>query len=392
MSALLGIGGASNFNLELGRGKTERAGHIIANAISFSAIGGVTICLVVFSALRPLLVYLGATEDVFPYALSYTSITSYGIPFLVMTNCGSYLIRADGSPRYSMACNLTGALLNTILDPIFIFGFDMGIAGAAWATSISQFIGWLIAIRYLVNYKSVRLKRDWFLPRLSLLRSITSLGAAISVNQLSMMCVQVAMNNTLTHYGALSVYGSNAPLAASGVITKVNMVFMSVIIGLVQGSQPIVGFNYGARNFARVRRTFYLTFGIAAFLSFCAFAVFQIFPREIIRLFGKGTEEYYYFVERYFRIYLFMTFANGIQPVTASLLTSIGKALKGLFISLTRQILFLLPLILLFPILWGIDGVMYAGPAADLAATLVSTALIVSEMRNMRKLELQQSA
>jgi Na+-driven multidrug efflux pump len=290
-----------------------------------------------------------------------------------------------------MVCNLTGALLNTVLDPLFIFTFDMGIAGAAWATSISQFVGWLLVVRYFLHYKSVRLSRAGFRPRLSVLRAIAALGAAISFNQLSMMIVQIALNNTLTHYGALSVYGSNAPLAAAGVITKVNMIFISVLIGLAQGGQPIIGFNYGAGNFARVRRTFRLIAGLALFLSVAAFTVFQLFPREIITIFGKGTEEYYHFVERYFRIYLFMTFAIGIQPVTSSFLTSIGKATKGLFISLTRQILFLLPMIILFPMRWGIDGVMYAGPIADLVAIIVSTLLITHEMRAIKKLEKSKS-
>jgi putative MATE family efflux protein len=249
-AVLLGIGGAANFNLELGRGNGERAGRIVANAILFSAMAGVIICLGVRLTLTPLLVRLGATKEVLPYAASYAGITSCGIPFMVMTICGSHLIRADGSPGYSMICNLAGALLNTVLDPLFIFGLDMGIAGAAWATSISQFAGWLLVARYFLRHKNIRLERGYFRPRLSLLRAIASLGAAMGVNQLSMMFVQIAMNNTLTHYGALSAYGDNAPLAAAGVITKVNMIFVSVLIGLVQGGQPIVGFNYGAGNFA----------------------------------------------------------------------------------------------------------------------------------------------
>ncbi|MDR3265752.1 MAG: MATE family efflux transporter, partial [Synergistaceae bacterium] len=282
VSVLLGMGGAANFSLELGRGNRERAERIAANALVFSAIGGVTICLVVRLTLTSLLVRLGATEEVLPYAVSYAGVTSWGVPFLVMTVCGSHLIRAGGSPRYSMACNLAGALLNTILDPIFIFALDMGIAGAAWATTISQFAGWLLVVRYFLKHRSVRLERKYFRPRLDLLRSIASLGAAMGVNQLSMMVVQIALNNTLTHYGALSVYGSNAPLAASGVITKVNMIFVAVLIGLVQGGQPIIGFNYGAGNFDRVRRTFRLMAGMATLLSICAFAAFQLFPREII--------------------------------------------------------------------------------------------------------------
>jgi Na+-driven multidrug efflux pump len=195
------------------------------------------------------------------------------------------------------------------------------------------------------------------------------------------------MNNVMKRYGAFSVYGANITLAASGIITKVNMIFMAVVIGIAQGGQPIIGFNYGAGNFARVRRTFKFTLSSATCVSVAAFVLFQIFPREIIDLFGKVNEQYYNFVERYFRIFLFMTFINGIQPVTANFFSSIGKATRGLFISLTRQILFLLPLVLLFAKKWGIDGVMYAGPAADFAAASLAAFFILKEIRDIKRLE-----
>lgn len=384
---LLGIGGASNFNLELGRGNREKAGGIVANAITYAALSGVVIMAVIRLFLEPLMVAFAATPEVLPYAVTYTGITSLGIPFFIMTVSGSHIIRADGSPRYSMFCNLAGAALNTILDPIFIFKFNMGIAGAAWATVISQAAGWLLVVRYLVRFRSVPLTKNYFRPRLSCLRAIASLGAASCFNQLSVMVIQITMNNTLTHYGALSAYGSNVPLAASGIITKVNMIFISIVIGIAQGGQPIIGFNYGAGNYARVRRTIRFTLSSAGAVSVCAFVIFQLFPREIISLFGSGTGEYYRFVERYFRIFLFMTFVNGIHPSTANFFSSIGKATRGFFIALTRQILFLLPLILTLPRYWGIDGIMYAGPVADTAAALLAAFFIAREVRDMKHLE-----
>ncbi len=384
---LLGIGGASNFNLELGRGNREKAGRIAANAIAFAAIAGIVICIVIRILLRPLLFAFGATEQVFSYAATYTGITSLGMPLLIMSVCGSHLIRADASPRYAMFCNVAGAGLNVILDPIFIFTLGMGIAGAAWATVISQFVSWSLVVYRLMRFHNAPLLREWFIPRAWALATIARLGAASCFNQLSMMCVQIAMNNTLTHYGAQSVYGSEIPLAAAGIITKVNMIFISIVIGLAQGGQPIIGFNYGARNYARVRATFRFTLGISLLLSGIAFVCFQIYPRQIIDFFGEGTPEYYRFVERFFRIFLFMTFVNGIQPVTANFFTSIGKAGRGFFISLTRQIIFLLPLILLFPRYWGIDGLMYAGPVADLAAALLAAVFITRELREMKRLE-----
>ena len=387
VSLLFAIGGASNFNLELGRGHGKRSARIAANAMTCAAIFGALITAVTLLFLQPIMKAFGATGEVMPYAMTYTGITVLAVPFLTMSLVASHLIRADGSPRYSMFCSLSGALLNIVLDPVFIFKLDMGIAGAAWATVISMFVGWCFAAFYFTRFRSVRLEKKYFIPDLGQIKRIAILGAGAGFNQIAMMCVQITMNNVMNRYGAFSVYGANVPLAASGIITKVNMIFMAVVIGIAQGGQPIIGFNYGAGNYAKVRRTFKFTLSSATFVSVMVFALFQIFPREIINLFGETNEQYYSFVERYFRIFLFMTFINGIQPVTANFFSSIGKATRGLFISLTRQILFLLPLVLLFAKKWGIDGVMYAGPAADSAAALLAAFFIVREIGEIKSLE-----
>ena len=195
------------------------------------------------------------------------------------------------------------------------------------------------------------------------------------------------MNNTLAHYGALSIYGSDIPLACAGIISKVNMIFMSFVIGISQGVQPIIGFNYGAALYRRVKKSYLLALAVATGLSLAAFACFQLFPRQIISIFGTGSELYYQFSERYFRIYMFLTLINGIQPVTSNFFNSIGKARLGVFMSLTRQILFLLPLIVIFPLFMGIDGVMYAGPIADGAAAIVCGFFTVRELRELTRLQ-----
>lgn len=199
--------------------------------------------------------------------------------------------------------------------------------------------------------------------------------------------VQIVLNNTLAHYGALSIYGSDIPLACAGIISKVNMIFMSFVIGISQGVQPIIGFNYGAALYRRVKKSYLLALTVATGLSLAAFACFQLFPRQIISIFGTGSEMYYQFSERYFRIYMFLTLINGIQPVTSNFFNSIGKARLGVFMSLTRQILFLLPLIVIFPLFMGIDGVMYAGPIADGAAAIVCGLFTVRELRELTRLQ-----
>lgn len=383
LALLLGIGGSSNFNIRMGQKKEEEAAYIVGNSIVSMVISGVTLSLLVIIFLKPLLLLFGSTEDIMPYALTYTRITTLGIPFLIFSTGCSNLIRSDDSPTYAMLSTLSGAILNTILDPIFIFVFDLGMAGAAYATVIGQILSSIIVARYLFNFKSVKLSRNNFKLRKKLVLAISALGAAACFNQLAMMVVQITMNNTLTYYGALSHYGSEIPLASVGVISKVNIVYLAFTLGISQGCQPIVGFNYGAENYDRVKKT-YKTAAIAVTLiSIVAFLCFQIFPRQIISIFGQGDENYFEFAQRYFRIFMFMTFVNGIQPLTSNFFTSIGKSQKGIILSLTRQIMFLLPLVIILPKFLGIDGVMYAGPIADSIAFITAGILIYKEMKYM---------
>lgn len=216
---------------------------------------------------------------------------------------------------------------------------------------------------------------------------ITSLGLAGCFNQLAMMVVQITMNNTLTYYGGKSAYGSEIPLACAGIIAKVNMIYFSIIIGISQGLQPIVSFNYGARKYGRVHDTYRLALISATVVSTLAFLCFQLFPRQITSLFGQGSEEYFRFAENYFRTFLFFTFLNGIQPITSNFFTAIGKATRGAVLALTRQIIFLLPLILILPMLIGIDGVMYAGPVADFAAAVLAFVMGFISLKQLRKME-----
>ena len=382
---LCGIGGAANFNLCMGRKDPEHAKSYVGNAISMLAILGVILCVAVQLFLRPMMLLFGATPD--DYACTYTRITSIGFPFLIVTIGGSNLIRADGSPKFSMLCNLVGAIVNTILDPLFIFVFHMGMAGAALATITGQILSFALVVLYLRGFKTLPLSLSDLKPNMACWARIAALGATPAFNQVAMMVVQIVMNNTLTHYGSNSVYGSDIPLACAGIISKVNMLFCSFVIGISQGLQPIVSFNFGAQKYDRVKDAYKKAVFAATAISIVAFLCFQLFPRQIIGIFGSGSEEYLHFAERYFRIFLFFTFLNGIQPVSSNFFTSIGAPKKGIFLSLTRQIIFLLPLLLIFPYLFGIDGVMYTAPIADLAAASVSIVMVVREFKIMAELQ-----
>lgn len=383
IALLIGVGSASNFNLKLGAGERETAGYIAGNGIGLLVILGVILSIIVRIFLEPLITVFGATEEVFDYAIVYTGITSIGIPFLVFSTGASTLIRADGSPTYAMLSVMLGAVLNVILDYIFIFKFNMGIAGAAWATVIGQFASSVMIVKYLFKFKTINLTKKYFRIEKGYFIAITSLGLASFFNQVAMTLVQITMNNTLTHYGSLSKFGSEIPLASVGIISKVNIVFMSFVIGTAIGCQPINGFNYGAKNYDRVRQTYKTAVIITTTIATTAFLIFQLFPRQIIGVFGDGSPEYFEFATRYIRIYMLFIFINGIQPVTSSFFTSIGKATKGLVLSMTRQILFLLPLLVIFPIFFGVEGVMYAGPIADIAAAIVSIIFISVELKSM---------
>ena len=250
---LCGIGGAANFNLCMGRKDPEHAKSYVGNAISMLAILGVILCVAVQLFLRPMMLLFGATPDVIDYACTYTRITSIGFPFLIVTIGGSNLIRADGSPKFSMLCNLVGAIVNTILDPLFIFVFHMGMAGAALATITGQILSFALVVFYLRGFKTLPLSLSDLKPNMACWARIAALGATPAFNQVAMMVVQIVMNNTLTHYGSNSVYGSDIPLACAGIISKVNMLFFSFVIGISQGLQPIVSFNFGAQKYDRVK-------------------------------------------------------------------------------------------------------------------------------------------
>ena len=385
LALLLGIGGASNYNLEMGAGREKKASSIAGTALSTLVITGVILAVAVLLFLRPLLSLFGATTDVMPYAVDYLGITAVGLPFYALSIGGNHIVRADRSPTYSMTCVLTGAIVNTILDPLFIFGFGWGIKGAAWATVIGQVVSGILVVIYFGKFRKMYLEMSMLKPSSECLKAIISLGMASCINQIAMAIVQIVLNNILRYYGGLSVYGSDIPIACVGVISKVNQVFMAICIGISQGCQPIWGFNYGAKKYDRVRLAYRHSVIACTAIATVFFLCFQLFPHQIVSIFGTGSDLYFQFAERYLKIFMFMTFANGIQPMSSGFFTSIGKAKLGIVMSLTRQVLFLLPLIIVFSLIMGIDGVMYAGPIADAAAFVLAILFARRELVAMKE-------
>ena len=385
ISLLIGIGSASRFSICLGRGDTDQAAKIAGNGVTLMVLAGILYLVLGEMLLTPMLRIFGATTEVMPYAQSYASIILIGMPFLILTNGISNLIRADGSPKYSMICMVAGAVVNTILDPIFIFVFQWGMFGAALATILGQILSFLLAIRYLWAFRTITLEKECFRPDWRDGLHTLSMGISSSVNQIAITIVQVVLNNSLTYYGAMSVYGEDIPLAACGIVMKTNAILLSIIVGISQGVQPIIGFNYGARKYDRVKQAYLLAIRWNFVISAVGFLLFQLFPRPIISIFGSGEELYFDFAVLFMRTFLFMVIVNGVQVLSSSFFTAIGKALKGLLLSLTRQVFFLIPLILILPLWLGIFGVLLAGPIADFIAFVVSVLLVKKEFSILKE-------
>lgn len=387
IALLIGIGGSSRFSLRLGAGQKDKAAKVAGTAISMMFVFGIIYAILIELFLGILLKAFGATTDVMPYAVSYTRITAVGMPLLVVINGMSNLARADGSPKYSMTCMVVGAIVNTILDPIFIFVFKMGVAGAAIATVIGQIFSFVMAVKYIKHFKHINLTKECFGLRFKECIKIASLGMSNSLNQVALTFVQIVLNNSLTYYGAQSIYGTDIPLAACGIVMKTNAILIAVIIGLSQGSQPIVGFNYGAEKYDRVISVYKLAITCNLVISFIGFIAFQFFPSQIISIFGSGDALYYEFAVKFMRTFLFMVILNGVQILSSNFFAAIGKPVKGLILSMTRQVIFLIPLLIILPLFFGINGILFSAPVADIIAFITTTIVVSKELNIIRKKE-----
>ena len=387
LGLMTGVGAASNFNLELGRKEVEKARGIAGTAIVQLIVMGIAVCVLVQIFLAPLMQLFGATDQIFDYAMEYSRITAYGIPFFLFSTGFNPLVRSDGRATFSMMAIIAGAVLNTVLDPIFIFVFQMGIAGAAWATVISQMVSALLLFAYIPKFRSVKFQWEDFIPHMKQVEAIAALGLTSFIFQISALIVQIVSNNLLKTYGAMSIYGSEIPIAVGGIVAKVFVIFIALIIGMTQGVQPIVGYNYGAKYYERVRQTIFLALKIGFGLSFVTWAVFEIFPLQIIQLFGNGNDLYFEFGIRYMRYFMLFTLINGITILITTFFPAIGKAKTGAFLSLARQLLILLPVMLLMTYIFGVEGMMFATPVSDVISLVLCLFFFKRELHDIHMKE-----
>ena len=336
--------------------------------------------------LTPLCRFFGATDTIMPYALGYGRIIVIGFPFVIVGTVINSAIRTDGSPRYAMFSMMVGAILNTILDPIFIFVFHWGVEGAALATIFSQFVGLLFNIAYLFHFRNIQFGRSSLVLNISTAGRLASLGFASCFNNLTSTVVAFVSNNLLTQYGALSEYGSDIPLTTFGLCMKVSMIALSIGIGVASGSQPIIGFNYGARNYGRVRKAFLLSVGVSTAVTVVSWVIFQCFPLQLIRIFGTESELYEKFAVQCFHIYLLLIFLNGLQMCTSVLFQAIGQPVKAAVASLSKQLLFYIPAMLILARVFGLTGILMAGPVSDTLAFLLCAVLCRKQIREMKRM------
>lgn len=333
ISGLIGNGAAANLSLKLGEGKKEDAGKIIGNAVVVSIIMSV-ILSIIFYFLLPKLVYVfGCTSSVYSYAIDYGKIIIIGAPFMMIYSSLSQLIRADGSPRYSMILLVTGAVLNIILDPIFIFKFNMGVKGGAIATVIGQVVSFLMAIIYLKR------KKESFVLDKGIFRTL-GLGLSSFITQMTILVLFIFMNNMMTKFGALTKYGSDIPLSVYGVISKINSLYISTVLGISIGAQPIIGFNYGAGNYKRVKETLCKVLAINCVVGILYNIIFLVFPKQLVSIFISNNDpNYKLFLE--FAVILCRTFLmvmglNFLEMTSSIVVQSLGNVKKATMVSFIR--------------------------------------------------------
>lgn len=381
---LIGDGAAAYLSLKLGQGQTGEARRGVGNALLLLIIFGVGFMLVGIFFLEPLVRVFGATENSMPYAMDYGRIIVMGLPFVVVGTGLNSCIRAGGSPKVAMISMIAGAVTNTILDPIFIFVFGWGVQGAAWATIIGQILTFVISATYLPRIKAVKIKREdiKLVPKTA--KILMGYGISSFITQIAVTVAILVANNMLVQYGAQSVYGPDIPLAAFGIVMKVNQILLSFMIGFGLGAQPIVGFNYGAGHGDRVIKAYKISVICATLVAVVGFVLFQFFPQSIINLFGSEDGLYNQFAQESFRVFLMLCLLNGFQMVSGIFFQALGKPVKSAFITLSRQLLLLVPAMLILPNFLGVEGVLWAGPVADGIAFLIALLLAIGEMKHLR--------
>lgn len=386
LAVLIGDGGAAYLSLKLGEGDRSSVKRGVGNSLVMVTVAGIFVMVVFLIFIDPILGLFGATDSLRPYALEYGYVIGIGLPFTMISTALNAMIRVDGSPKFAMFSMLLGAVINTVFDPIFIFIFNMGVQGAAIATVMGQIASFIVSVVYIPRFKTLRFDVSALRLHGKVCGGILSLGVSSFITQIAIAIVMSLFNNLLKTYGATSIYGAEIPLTAMGIVMKVNQIMLSILVGIAVGAQPVIGFNYGCKNYARVKKAFLIAIIAAEIIAFIFFFVFQFAPMAIVILFGSEEGLYNEFAVKCLRIFLMLCPLNGFQTVAAIYLQGIGKPVKSAIVTLSRQIIFLIPAAVVLPIYMGVVGVLWSGPVADSLAFILSFALIGYEMKQLNRM------
>lgn len=368
-SLLFGDGSATFLSLKLGEKKDDEAARGTgAGIIGFVGIGIIiTILYLIF--LEPLCKLFGASEAILPYAKDYGRIITYGLPFCAVCAGGASIIRADGNPKFNMIGLFAGTIINVVLDPIFIFVFHWGVKGAAFATILGQFANAVLNIYYFSKkMRNVSLNRFVFRKSISYIPRVSKLGISSFITQMALVVAMATRNNVLVTYGAKSKYGSDIPVTTLGITMKTFTIIMSIVLGLSAGAQPIFGYNYGSGKYDRVKKTFKLVAVLSTIICTVAFFLAQFKPMAIISIFGSESDLYNEFAIKCMKIYLMLIPTVGIQIMSGIFFQALGYPVQASILSLSKQIIFQLPVTILLPVFMGVEGVLWAGPVSDVLA------------------------
>lgn len=385
ISMMIGTGGSAYASIKLGEKKFDVAEKVLGNMNTLLIVLGVLFSLVCFLVFEPMLRLFGAQEAVMPYAKDYTSIILIGVPFMMVGSGLSNMARADGNPRLSMFSMLVGAALNTILDPIYIFVFHWGVKGAAIATITSQIISVVVLYWYFLRKGNMRLKAKNIKLDFILVGSFIVLGISSFITQVANTALQIILNNSLVYYGNLSHYGGDVALSAMGIVLKVSMILIAIDIGIGTGAQPIWGFNEGANKPKRIKETYLLAVKIATIFSILGWITCIFFPHIILQIFGTDDPLFTEFAVESMRIFMSGVFLAGAQIISTSYFQATGQPIKASVLSLLRQIILLVPLVLILPLFFGIYGILYAGAIADISSGIIVLFFAAKEMKKLNK-------
>ncbi|HAZ37016.1 MAG TPA: MATE family efflux transporter [Clostridiaceae bacterium] len=375
---LVGVGSSSLISIRLGQKRKEDAEKILSNAFVLDIIISSAVGILGYIFVEPTLKLFGAKGDVLIYAKSYISIILLGAPLQNIGFGMNNVIRAEGNPNRAMITMLSGAILNIILDPIFIFVFNMGVEGAAIATVISEALNTFLVVSYFASSKShLHIKKDYLKPNAPIIKDIFAIG-------MSPFFMQIASSAVTTFYNqGLLTYGGDKAVAAMSIINKISMLIFMPIYGINQGSQPIIGFNYGSKKYDRVKKTLGLAIKAADIIACIGFVMVEFFPSILIKLFNTEDTELIAIAVRGIRIDLMFLPIIAFQIISSNYFQAIGKAKISMFLSVLRQVIILIPLILILPRFFGLNGLWFSAPVSDIVSAVITAIFLIRNIKSL---------